>query len=51
MLFRHDNFLLDLEHPPRTTLYKDNKLLFLVVGNKAIYILLRKLKISAPVDE
>lgn len=51
MIFRHENFLLDLENSHRAKLYKDNKLLFLGDGYKAITILIRNSKNSAPVEE
>jgi hypothetical protein len=51
MIFRHENFLLDLENAHRAKLYKDDKLLFLGDGYKAITMLIRNSKNSMPVEE
>ena len=49
MIFRHENFLLDLENAHRAKLYKDDKLLFLGDGYKAITMLIRNSKNSMQV--
>tara|TARA_B100001063_G_scaffold224053_1_gene231733 strand:- start:219 stop:521 length:303 start_codon:yes stop_codon:yes gene_type:complete len=51
MIFKHENFLLDLESAHRAKLYKDDKLVFLGDGYKAITILIRNCKNSTPVEE
>jgi hypothetical protein len=51
MIFKHENFLLDLESAHRAKLYQDDKLLFLGDGYKAITILIRNSKNPAPVQE
>ena len=51
MIFRHENFLLDLESAHRAKLYRDDKLVFLGDGYKAITMLIRNSKNSAPVEE
>jgi hypothetical protein len=51
MIFRHENFLLDLENAHRAKLYKDDKLLFLGDGYRAITMLIRNSKNSMPVEE
>jgi hypothetical protein len=51
MIFKHENFVLDLESAHRAKLYRDDKLVFLGDGYKAITILIRNCKNSAPVEE
>tara|TARA_B100000900_G_scaffold379453_1_gene364367 strand:+ start:141 stop:419 length:279 start_codon:yes stop_codon:yes gene_type:complete len=51
MKFRHENFELDMDSAHRAKLYKDDKLVFLGDGYKAITILIRNCKNSAPVEE
>ena len=51
MIFRHENFLLDLESAHRAKLYRDDKLVFLGDGYKAITMLIRNSKNSMPVEE
>jgi hypothetical protein len=51
MIFKHENFLLDLENAHRAKLYKDDKLLFLGDGYRAITMLIRNSKNSMPVEE
>ena len=51
MIFKHENFMLDLENAHRAKLYQDDKLLFLGDGYKAITILIRNSKNSTPVQE
>ena len=51
MIFKHENFELDLTSAHRAKLFKDNKLLFLGDGYKAITMLIRNAKDSVPVKE
>ena len=51
MIFKHENFVLDMDSAHRAKLYKDDKLVFLGDGYKAITILIRNCKNSAPVEE
>lgn len=51
MIYRHENFVLDMDSAHRAKLYKDDKLVFLGDGYKAINILIRNSKNSAPVEE
>jgi len=51
MKFKHENFVLDMDSAHRAKLYKDDKLVFLGDGYKAITILIRNCKNSAPVEE
>jgi hypothetical protein len=51
MIFKHENFLIDLENAHRAKLYKDDKLLFLGDGYRAITMLIRNSKNSMPVEE
>tara|TARA_A100001011_G_scaffold364830_1_gene415985 strand:- start:1611 stop:1826 length:216 start_codon:yes stop_codon:yes gene_type:complete len=49
MIFIHENYILDLDNPSKGKLYKDNHLIFLGDGYKAITILLRNCNDSSPV--
>ena len=49
MIFIHEDFVLDLDNPNKGKLYKDNHLVFLGDGYRAITILLRNVKNPEPV--
>ena len=48
-IFKHENFVLDLNAAHKSILYKDNKLLFMGDGYKAIQILISQSIDSKPV--
>ena len=48
-IFKHENFVLDINHAQKSILYKDNKLLFMGDGYKAIQILISQSIDSKPV--
>ena len=49
--FKHENFEIDLTISSKTKLYKDNKLLFIGDGYKAITIMINSSKNQEPVKE
>ena len=48
-IFKHENFVLDLNAAHKSILYKDNKLLFMGDGYKAIQILISQSNDAEPV--
>jgi len=48
-IFKHENFILDLHKASKGRLYKDEMLLFIGDGYKAIQILLRNCEDKEPV--
>ena len=50
-IFKHENFVLDLNAAHKSILYKDNKLLFMGDGYKAIQILISQSVDSEPVKK
>ena len=50
-IFKHENFVLDLNAAHKSILYKDNKLLFMGDGYKAIQVLISQSVDSKPVKE
>ena len=50
-IFKHENFVLDLNAAHKSILYKDNKLLFMGDGYKAIQILISQSTDSEPVKK
>ena len=48
-IFKHENFVLDLNAAHKSILYKDNKLLFMGDGYKAIQILISQSSDAEPV--
>ena len=50
-IFKHENFVLDLKYAHKSILYKNNKLLFMGDGYKAIQILISQSVDSKPVKE
>ena len=50
-IFKHENFVLDLNAAHKSILYKNNKLLFMGDGYKAIQILISQSADSKPVKE
>ena len=48
-IFKHENFVLDLNAAHKSILYKDNKLLFMGDGYKAIQILISQSTNPEPV--
>ena len=50
-IFKHENFVLDLNAAHKSILYKDNKLLFMGDGYKAIQILISQSADSEPVKK
>ena len=48
-IFKHENFILDLNAAHKSILYKDNKLLFMGDGYKAIQILISQSSDAEPV--
>tara|TARA_B100000902_G_C27013441_1_gene765954 strand:- start:160 stop:468 length:309 start_codon:yes stop_codon:yes gene_type:complete len=49
--FQHEDFLLDLTQSSKAKLYKNNKLMFLGDGYRAITILIRSCKHPGPVEQ
>ena len=50
-IFKHENFVLDLNAAHKSILYKDNKLLFMGDGYKAIQILISQSTDAEPVKK
>ena len=50
-IFKHENFQIDLTISSKTKLYKDNKLLFIGDGYKAITMMLNNCKDPNPVKD
>ena len=50
-IFRHEDMLMDMSISSRTKLYKDDKLLFIGDGYKAINIMINSSKNQEPVRE
>ena len=50
-IFKHENFVLDLNAAHKSILYKDNKLLFMGDGYKAIQILISQSNDAEPVKK
>ena len=50
-IFRHENMLMDMSVSSKTKLYKNDKLLFIGDGYKAISIMLNNSKNKQPVKE
>ena len=50
-IFKHENFEIDLTEAHKAKLYQNNKLVFFGDGYRAITILLRNCKNSAPVEK
>ena len=50
-IFKHENFVLDLNAAHKSILYKDNKLLFMGDGYKAIQILISQSADAEPVKK
>jgi len=50
-IFKHENFVLDLKYAHKCILYKDDKLLFMGDGYKAIQILISQSTDSKPVKQ
>tara|TARA_B100000683_G_scaffold222282_1_gene219736 strand:- start:977 stop:1345 length:369 start_codon:yes stop_codon:yes gene_type:complete len=50
-IFKHENFVLDIKYAHKSILYKDNKLLFMGDGYKAIQILISQSADPKPVKK
>ena len=50
-IFKHENFVLDLNAAHKSILYKDNKLLFMGDGYKAILSMINNSKDQQPVKQ
>jgi len=50
-IFVHENFIINQERSSKTLLYKDNKLIFMGDGYKAITMLIRNAEDPEPVKE
>ena len=50
-IFKHENFVLDLKYAHKCILYKDDKLLFMGDGYKAIQILISQSTDAKPVKQ
>ena len=50
-ILRHENFVLDLTEAHKGRLYKDNQLVFMGDGYRAITILIKNVKDPAPVEK
>jgi hypothetical protein len=50
-MFRHEDFVIDLDNSNKTKLYKNGKLVFIGDGYKAITMLIRNAEDPGPVKE